>query len=307
MTQTPETAALMGALIADAAALGLHWLYDVDRIAAVADQSQAAFTPIDAAHFKEAKGYFAHGARRDGMLSQYGETLALAMRNLNDQGGFDVAAYQDSYVAHFGPGGGYVGYIDRPTRGTLDNIANGQTNPSGIDDDQHPAISTLPAIVARYHRSPELNDHVAAAIQVSNVNADADRYGLIFANALASVLQGTNLQDALDAAAQAEPLLDAALTTPETDSIAYGAVTQRACHLPQGMPLSFHILKHSSSFEDAVERNVRAGGDSCGRAMMIGALAGAAYGSDAIPGDWMDRLDKRDDLIAQCAGLTSLP
>lgn len=289
---THSAAALMGALVADAAAMGLHWIYDPARIAEIAGDGSAAFVPPDARNFENVPAYFAHGARRGGQFSQYGEVLHLATHVINSAGGFDVPTYQTAFAAHFGAGGSYQGYIDRPTRGTLDNLAAGQTDPSGIDDDQHPAIATLPAIVARYHGSPDLQARVRAAMRVTNVNDDADRYGLLFAHTLHAVLDGIDLNTALRRAAQDDPLLNAALTAEQSDSVAYGEVTERACHLKQGMPLSFHILSHTSSYAEAIEANIRAGGDSCGRAIMIGALAGAAYGIDAIPMEWTLSLDQ---------------
>ncbi|MEP5760445.1 MAG: ADP-ribosylglycohydrolase family protein [Litoreibacter sp.] len=281
-----KASALMGALIADAAALGLHWVYDVERITNAVGQGSAAFVPLDIKHFESKPIFFVHGARKDGMLSQYGEVLALAMTSILKHNGFTTQTYQTDYAAHFGPGGQYQGYIDHPTRGTLANIAREQLDPSGVDDDQHPALATLPAIVARYGADPA---QIERAIKVTNVNDDADHYGAIFAQTLAAVLSGTPLKDALKAAANA-PDLQAALDTTETSSTEYGAVTRRACHLPQGVPLSWHILNNSSSYQEAIEANVLAGGDSCGRAIIVGALAGAAHGMKGIPHEWMLKL-----------------
>lgn len=280
-----KSSALIGALVADAAGLGLHWLYDVDRLAQVVGDGPAAFTPINAANFKDTKGYFAHANRRDGQLSQYGETLALAMRSIADNTGFDTANYQTAFTAHFGPGGTYIGYIDRPTRGTLENLAAGQTHPSGIDDDQHPAIATLPAIVARYGNDKAM---LKAAREVTNVNTVADHYAELIALTLQAVINGAPLADALASAAKKEPLLQAALDT-DIDPVTYGETTNRACHLPQGTPLSWRILSHTTSYQEAIETNIRTGGDSAGRAMILGAVAGAAYGVDAIPKDWLNR------------------
>ena len=282
----PEAGAMMGALIADAATLGLHWIYDPDRIAQVGGD-HPAFTAINADNFEGVPAYFAHAARNDGDLSQYGEVLALAMRHLQTNGAFDVTSYQDAYAAHFGAGGSYQGYIDRPTRGTLENLARDQRAPSGVDDDQHPAIGTLPAIVARYHGTAQLHQFVKEAVQVTNVNKAADHYALIFADLLTDLLSGTQLADALQTAALKEPLLQAALETPEQDSTTYGQTTGRACHLHEGMPLAFHILNNTDSYQKAIETNILAGGDNCGRAILIGSLAGAAYGLSSIPLEWI--------------------
>ncbi|MFK7762578.1 MAG: ADP-ribosylglycohydrolase family protein [Roseobacter sp.] len=282
-----KTAALMGALTADAAGLGLHWVYDVARIAQVVGDSPAAFTPISVENYAGKPEYFVHGARRDGQLSQYGETLALVMRSILAENKFDAAAYQIAFTQHFGPGGGFVGYIDRPTRGTLANIAAGNLHPSGIDDDQHPAITTLPAVISKHGLD---SAKIKAAIEVTNVNETASHFGALIAKTLACVMDGAALNTALEDIATSEPLLQKALES-KLDSIEYGEITRRACHLHQGTPLSWHILAHTTSYQDAVETNIKAGGDSAGRAMIVGALAGAAYGMQGIPKEWLDALE----------------
>lgn len=291
-----KSAALIGALVADAAALGLHWLYDVDRISSVVAGKSPAFVPIDAANYEDTKGYFAHAAREDGQSSQYGEALRLAMTSIGEKDRFIQTAYQTAYYDHFGPGGTYTGYIDRPTLGAIINIAQEQRMPSGVDDDQHPAVSTLPAIVAKHGNDLDI---INLGIKVTNVNSDATRYAHLFATVLSHIFDGTEtLPEAMISAAKSSSVLRKALASKETDSIKYGEVTGRACHLNQGLPLSWHILKHTSSFEEAVEMNILAGGDSCGRAMIIGSLAGAAYGFGSIPKDWQNQLENKSELIA---------
>ena len=293
MSADPRATAILGAIVADAAALGLHWLYDPARIADVAQaHGGPAFVPIDEAHFADVPGYFAHGARKNGQVSQYGECL-LAARDCMVGGAFDVVSYQQAFVARFGPGGSYVGYIDRPTRGTLANIAADVTAPSGIDDDQLPAIARLPVVVA-YGTQAD----IVPAIQVTNVNDVATAYGMIFAGLLRDVLAGTHLSQALRAAADTasgdiKTALTAALQTTESDSVAYGEITQRACHLPMAMPLAFHIMARADSYTDAINRNILAGGDSCGRAIIIGAVMGAVHGiaAEGIPLGWILQTD----------------
>ena len=78
------------------------------------------------------------------------------------------------YCVYFGAGGPYQGYIDRPTRGMLDNTAT-EAEVTGIDDDQLPAISTLPAIAVCYDGAVQA-EKSAAARAVTHVNDEADRY-----------------------------------------------------------------------------------------------------------------------------------
>ncbi|MEK7844296.1 MAG: ADP-ribosylglycohydrolase family protein, partial [Pseudomonadota bacterium] len=57
----PHVAAILGALIADSASLGLHWLYDPKRIARIEQAKGLVFLQPDANDYAETQGYFAHG------------------------------------------------------------------------------------------------------------------------------------------------------------------------------------------------------------------------------------------------------
>ncbi len=305
---TNPAACLMGALVADAASLGLHWLYDVERIAQIDAQSGAvAFCPLNPQNYAGVAGYYAHAARGDGSLTHYGETLRLAMQD-SFGGGFDPARYQAAFAAHFGAGGEYAGYIDKPTRAVLAHLASGQTTPSGCDDDQLPALNTLPLIAVAHHRQPDFATQVQAAIEVTHVNRDATTYGRIFARLLAQVLQGRPLPQALAEAAKGQPDLQAALVSEENDSVAYGEATGRACHLHMGMPLAFHILARVQNYAQAIETNIRAGGDSAGRAIVIGSILGAVYGVEGagIPLDWVLKTRHASRFWAQSRQLAAL-
>lgn len=307
MSADRKAAAILGALVADAAALGLHWNYDPARIKEVADaHGGAAFVPVDAAHHEGVPAYFAHALRCDGMQSQYGEVLRLAMRSMLDHDGFDGAAYRVAFVAYFGAGGAYQGYIDRPTRGMLENMAV-EAEVTGIDDDQLPAISTLPAIVARYSGDAQVA-MAKAAREVTNINDVAEGYAGVVATVLNDVLAGKDLKTVLKMTAQDTDgeigaALQAALSTDEADSVAYAQVTGMACHLPMAVPLAFHIMSRAEDYADAVEQNIRAGGDSCGRAIIIGSIMAAACGVRDIPLDWILKLDRGEGVWAQARAL----
>lgn len=304
---------VMGALVADAAALGLHWIYDPARIATVADtHGSAAFVPITKEHFDGVPAYFAHEQRQNGQLSQYGECLLLAIDNISaNQGSLNVATYQTAFVEAFGLGGSYCGYIDRPTRGCLENILAEQLAPSGVEDDQHPALTRLAPLVAVTQDLDASQASLRAAIEITNLGEDAVDYGLAFARLLHRVLNGDSINSALTQTAaeisrtDIRENLEAALTTNETDSVVFGETTERACHLKQGMPLSFHILHHAQSYREAIELNIRAGGDSCGRAMIIGAVYGASIGAEALPTGWVLQMADSFSLWQRCESLAS--
>jgi len=214
------------------------------------------------------------------MLTQYGEYLYLAIHSINTSDGvFDVTAHQTEFLEHFGAGGAYRGYIDRPTRGTFS----------------------------------DLEAQAKAAMEMTNVNEIAAEYTSVFLSLFQHLHDGMPLLEAMrasidHASATTAKLLEDALTTLETSSVDYGEKTGRACHLPMAGPLIFHILKHSTSYREAVERNLAAGGDNAGRSILIGAIMGYLHGLEpqkGIPLDWILKMDQNHDIWAACQTLTN--
>ncbi|MBO9452803.1 ADP-ribosylglycohydrolase family protein [Tropicibacter sp. R16_0] len=307
-------AMIWGALVADAASMGLHWIYDQARIAEVAGERPEFHGP-DAADFEGAKGYFAHGGRRRGMQSQYGEQVLVMLRSLAATGPYDRATYEAMFQAHFGYGGAYVGYIDRATRDTLDNLAQADRMGGveaatfyGSDDTQLPAVAKLPPLIATGQV-----DEVTSAIRVTNNSDQAEAYGRVVAAMLQAAVQGAApaevVKSGLSAAAPeiAEGLARAVQATGQSVP-EFTAEVGMACELAFGVPSVMHALLVTGSFTEAVRQNILAGGDSCGRAVVLGAILGACHGiggDQGIPVEWVDALAHRDDvraLMDECAG-----
>lgn len=80
---------ILGALVADAASMGLHWVYDQAHIRKLAPEAPEFRTP-QAADYEGVKGYFAHPTRTAGDLSQYGEQ-AVVMHRALDGGTYDLS------------------------------------------------------------------------------------------------------------------------------------------------------------------------------------------------------------------------
>lgn len=300
-------AALIGAYVADAAALGFHWLYDPERIAALSGDSPA-FRQPDAANFDGFKGVFVHPSKSAGNLSQYGAQLQVAVQSMLATGGiFDVTDFQDRFAATFGPGGSWVGYIDKATKATLANIAADQRDPSGGDDDQVPSVARFPAVMAAMQVTPAQIDSIIA---VTSANETAAAWGPSAAALLKAAYDGmTPREAALSVAANTGGAIGDALMnaikSPEADTVVFAGEAGRACPLPQAMPVIFHICARAQTYKDAIERNILAGGDNCGRAPVLGAVFGAAKGFDGqgVPSDWVERVTNIADLRAESHAL----
>lgn len=305
--KSPNSAAVLGALVADSATLGLHWLYDPARIAEIETAGGLVFLHPDAGNYAGSKGYFAHGGKSPGDSSSYGETCLLMLKHLAKHGEFNRPEYQAEYRAHFGPGGAFVGYIDSPTRQTLRTLLWLEPAEfpaaSGADDDQHPSLAALPSLVATHTGTlEELLGRIEEAVRVTNNNALAVAAAHCSAAALFEVLQGTPIDQALVnalpfAGSALRPLLEEALALPTLDCIAAAQHFGMSCHVAEGLPIVFHIAQHASDYGHAIESNIRAGGDSCGRSIVLGSLVAAhsAIKNDygfPIPLSWLARYGK---------------
>ena len=133
--------AVLGALVADSASLGLHWLYDFQRVSQVGG-SVPEFIKPDKRHYEDVAGFFAHPMKESGDLTHYGEQLIVSLCSLaENKGEWKPFHYLETFCNTFGYGGRFHGYIDGSTFGTLENyrIANdslmlsAETAASGIE------------------------------------------------------------------------------------------------------------------------------------------------------------------------------
>jgi ADP-ribosylglycohydrolase len=364
---------ILGALVADAASLGFHWLYNQGRIREVAGKTPAFRTPT-ASDYQGTQGYFAHGHKLAGEFSQYGEQAMVLLRSLVENDcQYSRHHYEKLFYEHFGYGGRYVGYIDHPTRETLNNmttaeadaIKRAETIPfagdnksktllikkvlglvkkvdgqelqrqveelaantsddkaslhytlavmeklksinayHGADDEQLPAIAKLPALVTVYQGNDQLKSVVESAVRVTNNNELAVQFGQTAATMIGSAMQTKDPEMAIikgcgSAAPKIASLIHKAISFKNEDNTAVTSKFGTSCNLSFGVPALAHNAITASSYREAVQKNIYAGGDSCGRAILLGALLGAAYGvggEKGIPLEWIDKLKEKNEL-----------
>ncbi|MFK7858499.1 MAG: ADP-ribosylglycohydrolase family protein [Granulosicoccus sp.] len=276
--------ALSGTLVADAASLGLHWLYDQKQIAAIEDTGSVLFRQPDANAFAGRKGYFAQGGRHAGQLSHYGESARLMVEACAG-GRYDSEVHRQAFFDTFGPCGSFCGYADRPTKALIARMiieGDDLQDPSGMDDDQNPGLCPVAGVFAHGLS----RDDTVRAVSVISTHDDVLDSADLLHQCLEHISGGMTLKEALKQTAHSgsspiQQLMQEALAMDSYQPLKAALHFGMPCHVPQGMPLVWHILSHVDSFESAVRDNILCGGDSCGRAMSLGALAGLAFGIPA--------------------------
>lgn len=307
MMNNTNTTAILGALVADAASLGLHWLYSPARIAEIEAVRGLTFLSPNLADYSGTPSFFTHRKEKVGDSSAYGEVCLLMLRHLAKHGVFKRMEYQMEFCQHFGTDGDYVGYIDHPTRYLLLNLKPlapaDFPAASGANDDQLPALSALPALVASHGGTLQaLLLCVEEVVRVTNNNALAVSAAQCAAAALFAELNGVPVGEALTkalpfAGETLAPLLEQALAEPALNSVAMAERFGMSCRVIQGLPIIFHIAKLAPDYRTAIEANIRAGGDSCGRSILLGALVAAQQAQldgkePVIPPSWLARYNQ---------------
>lgn len=117
-----KQASIIGALVADAASLGFHWLYDSHKIREIGGDNPEFHQP-SASDYEDAAGYFAADNKSVGDQSHYGAQLLVALKSLYQcDGDWNPFHYQSTFCQAFDRGGSFSGYIDSATSGTLERV-----------------------------------------------------------------------------------------------------------------------------------------------------------------------------------------
>lgn len=266
--------AILGALVGDAAAMGLHWIYDMDEV-----RRRGGGAP----EFQVPGQY--HARRHPGDFTHYGDHAMVVLESLAERGKLDLGDYRRRMLARFGDCG-YDGYLDKATKWLV-------ATRSGADDNQAGCFAKLAPILAVHMDDPELDARLEAAIRVTHDNDWAVKCGLAAAAAIRAAILGANPHGAVAAAVErggeggrlARLALEAG-----PDHLAFARKAGQACPVSQSLPVALHAALCGPDYAAAVRATILAGGDSAGRLLVAGAIRGA---TDGVPEAWLARLRDR--------------
>lgn len=368
-------ASLLGAVVADSAAMGLHWIYDTARLAEVGGDSPE-FREPDQKNYEGVVGVFAHGGRPVGTLTRYGATVELVAEQMaRDNGVFVSPAMAVRFLQTFGYGGTFVGYVDHPAAGTLDEIRRRDAeieesfgalsdripfhtlvalgphiqsiasdreigdaearltevlsgypdikleteqmllivakvddlhktywSPSGVSDLQLPVLAPVipAALAASAQKMSEklLLESVRTAAHLTHIDSDALAAGDFVALLLKDLMSGSTLRSSIEARLSVLPddlatKVRGAIDRTWNSTVEAANELGMSCALTEGLPLSLVTLIRANSYAEAVRTTILCGGDSCGRGLLVGALAGLLWGEDGdtgIPSAWTSKV-----------------
>jgi ADP-ribosylglycohydrolase len=293
-------AMVLGSFIADALALGVHWVYNthvIDKKFGIVDQY---IDPLTSYHTGKQKGDFTH----------YGDQMLVLLESIKARGGFDLDHFAETWRTFFDS---YGGYFDQATKATLQNIADGKgPKDCGSTSDELGGASRIPPLAYVYHDDP--NQLIKAArLQTAfshNTETVIDS-AAFFSKAVLSVLGGSApsaaIEDLLKTDFSGHPieeLVSLGIDSKDGDTRQVIADFGQMCEIDAALPATIHlIVKYESDYKQGMIENVMAGGDSAGRGMLAGMMLAAHGGMEAIPDAWLQGLTNRDRILAALESL----
>ena len=135
---------VMAAFVADALALGAHWIYDTDKITRDFGRVDTFLNPApDSYHPTKGIGEFTH----------YGDQAFVLLESIAAKKNFDLLDFSGRWRVLFE---GYEGYVDKATRTTLSNYAAGKTiEDAGSPSDELAGASRMVPLVYSDRRHPD--------------------------------------------------------------------------------------------------------------------------------------------------------
>ncbi|ESO94332.1 hypothetical protein LOTGIDRAFT_232560 [Lottia gigantea] len=307
-----KIAAICGAIIGDAAAMPMHWIYKQEKMDEVVDgKDEVEFRDPSANPFYILK---------TGKNSCYADQTYQVLLSLVSNKGLDIPALKQETVKMFGPGTEY----DNPNRGTKDPPIEGRwlhkslidflesyksgSDEKGFDDKSADCYCRSIPVVVLYAGRPELLTKVREVVSMTQ------KTPLIIASALTAarilenlILNGRNpniLEDTiktLQDPGRSDPdendgklaeYLQQVLDNKSTDHTAAANNFGKACYVPGNLQTALHSIVTYDNYATAIRATIKAGGCSASRSNLIGACIAVQCGLESIPETWWQRTER---------------
>jgi len=286
---------VLASFAADSLALGVHWIYDPNKI-------KNDFGRVDSLR-KPLPGSY-HPTKEKGEFTHYGDQTFLLLESIAARRGFDLSDFSRRWQELFRT---YRGYVDQATKMTLQNLSQGKAiKEAGSSSTELSGAARIAPLVFLYHKNPEMLVKAARAqTQMTHNNPLVIESAEFFARVCCKVLEGTSPTEAMTEVAAERfkgfPLfawVKEGIESGGKDSVSTIARFGQSCHTDDAFPGVVHlIVKYEDDLKEALVQAVMAGGDSAGRGLMVGMVLGAHLGDKGLPKEWVSGLKRGADIL----------
>lgn len=280
---------VMGAFLGDAISLGPHWVYDQDEISRKIVDRERYQDPISPYHPGKKAGDFTH----------YGDQLLVLLKYVVDAGEFDLTGYAAAWKAYW-ESPDTISYKDGSTKGTLANLQAGlpPDRAGAHSHDLSGAGRFAPLFLLRWNDDAALLSAVRQLTAFTHNHPDVIDAAEFFARVALAVKRGEPIPDAIrrvgrDLDGNLKDWLAAA--EEHLHAVEGNAAVLKAhglsCDIDGGFAGVCHLLlRYPDDPAIALVENAMAGGDNAARALIVGAIHGAADLTGLLPEHWRGEL-----------------
>ena len=266
MDKTIIDHAIEGALVADAYALGSHWIYDETQLKNLPIDWEGLNAPMAMWHKGKEKGDFTHYGDHGKWLHEY----------VQQKNHFDMSEYASFWVSKME---NYTGYIDGSSRETLAILKNDPQALQGASSHDLSIIGRIAPLLLVSSSKEDFLAHTLALVSFTHNSPIVHKAAQFFASVLFDVARGETIVDALTHT-PIDPLLapayHAAINSKGQESFSAIRSFGPACGVEGGFEGTIHLLVSYDDYKSAMIANAQAGGDSAARGMIVGMILGAS-------------------------------
>ena len=263
------------ALLANAATLGVHWIYDHEWLKKQAKKESLLFKIQSKKDFDEAKpSYYVYPNMTLGDVTVQGLMMQWLYKAMKGNPDFGLNDYSKLVYKQFKPGGLYQGYVESYAKkhviGILSNELSLGINQFELNDDH--LVGFIPYFVTK-----ELCLSNDKAFELTKLYSEDKSYYFYF-KMFDYIFEHikTNRKEAITKAVELAPVkyqavLEKAIEMTDTEAF-IEQYAGRACAIKFSIPVIIHLLYHHDTFEATMNANILIGGAIADRAMFLGAV-----------------------------------
>lgn len=270
-------------LVADAIALGPHWIYDPTEI-------YKLFWDFDG--YTDPKKNPYHNMKSLGDQTHYGDQMNILIESIHADGGYDPEKYMARWTQVMS---GYGGYLDHATKDTLKNIqANKSFLHSGSSSFDGSVIGRVAPLLAYGIVDPTTSvwqSRIREFVALTHDHKVVQTAAVYFSLLAYEVSEGTHPAEAVSMIERTSGdiawFIEQALKSVKKDTTSSIQSMWPACGIDGVFQWALHcILKYADNYKQAMLENVKAWWDSAARGMIIGMVLGAYLRDRAVPAAW---------------------
>jgi hypothetical protein len=268
-------------LLVNASCLGYHWIYDQDFLENLAKTKDLLFQKAEKSIYDQASiSYFGYKNHRVGEVTSQGMYLFWLYKALLHNNKLTKTDYQNLIFDKIKPGGDYKGYVESYGKKLIINqfIDELKLKIEKIEIEDDHLVGFMPYIACK---ELDLDHHKAFELtQLFSKNTDYEMFFNVF-DYLLNHLSLTNKNQVLLDSIQFAPSsfkekLEKAISIADTKYFIKN-YSGTACSIHLSIPLIFHMIAHTNDFLELVRMNLRIGGSSSDRGLILGLLTKPLY------------------------------